>query len=70
MSQVTINQAINCWVLCIQIDGQLIRSYSATKLIDVIGLATTLQLHITNIDELPLSQYLNQGDENGIKTVL
>lgn len=45
------------WILCITRDRQVIRSFTAKRLIEVIDVANLLQLHISNIDELPLNQY-------------
>lgn len=53
----TINQALDTWVLCIQTNEQLYKSLTFEKLIDAIDCASMLQLHVDNIDDLPLPQY-------------
>lgn len=50
----------NVWVLSVESDEQVYFAYTARTLIQAIGMASDLQLHITNIDQLPLNQY-NQG---------
>lgn len=55
--QVTINQSLDTWVLCITSGDQVIRAYTVNRLIDALDMACTLQLHVDNEDELPLRQY-------------
>lgn len=54
---VTINQSLETWVLCFSLNDQVINSYTVTKLLDAIELASVLQVHIDNINDLPLRQY-------------
>lgn len=42
-------------------DLQVLRTFTVGPLIEVIELASLLQLHVDNIAELPLSQYLPQA---------
>ncbi len=48
------------WVLRFKLNGQMIKSYTFKRLIEAIDTASVLQLHVSNIDALPLTQYLNQ----------
>lgn len=54
---VTINQSLETWVLCFSLNGQVINSYTVKKLLEAIELASVLQVHIDNINDLPLRQY-------------
>lgn len=59
--RVSIYPVLDQWVLVITGNGHLYYSFTAKRLLSCIGVASSLQLHISNIDELPLTQYLNQG---------
>lgn len=52
------------WVLkinsCLSDGQKFCRVYLTERLIRAINLASELQLHVTNINELPLNQYLNE----------
>lgn len=56
--RVTINQSLDVWVLCISFGDRVIKAYTRPRLIEVLDVAYVLQLHIDNVDELPLNQYL------------
>lgn len=56
--KVTINQSLNCWVLCISRNEQVLKVYTRKTLVALIDVACVLQLHVDNISELPLTQYL------------
>jgi hypothetical protein len=58
---VYIRQIQDRWVLSIESDVQVLYAYTDFKLIDVLGVACLLKLHVTNADELPLNQYLKVG---------
>ncbi len=58
---VVISLILGHWVLCISKNDQVIKAYASEKLIDALDLANLLQLHVSNIAELPLTQYANQG---------
>lgn len=47
----------NQWQLVFLINGQVSKSYTRKKLIEVLDLANELQVHVSNADCLPLSQY-------------
>ncbi len=49
------------WVLLLVNNDHLIKSFTFKRLIDAINTASELQLHVSNIAELPLTQYANQG---------
>lgn len=53
------------WHLISLRDGQVFRVWSHSRLIEAIETACTLQLHIDNIAELPVSQYLLQSEGTG-----
>ncbi len=55
--QVIIKQLYGVWILSVENSEQVIWFYTDRRLISVIDMANTLQLHITNISELPLNQY-------------
>jgi hypothetical protein len=46
--------SINSW------DHGLLNSWTCPKLIDIIDMANILKIHIDNVDELPLNQYVIQ----------
>jgi hypothetical protein len=48
------------YVLTFEDDQKVYNCYTFKRLIDAIGMASILQIHVTNIEELALSQYLNQ----------
>lgn len=53
------NKCNGTWFLVMSRDGQVIKFWSFTKLIHALETASLLQLHVDNVNELPLSQYLN-----------
>jgi hypothetical protein len=53
------------WHLMLSIDSQVLSIHTRPTLIEVLGVASTLQIHVTNVAELPLTQYLTQGVEDG-----
>lgn len=63
--RVQIEQHLNQWCLVCLCNDQVICAFATNKLIEVIDLANQLQLHIDNIDELPLPQY-KIGDYNEV----
>jgi predicted restriction endonuclease len=44
-----------------QTDIQVLKLYTVNRLIEALDLATQLQLHIDNIETLPLTQYILQA---------
>lgn len=50
------------WHLMLSIDDRVTNLWSKGKLIEVVELASCLQIHITNLSELPLTQYSIQGE--------
>lgn len=51
------------WELNIsQENGQVFKTWPVRKLIHAIDLANTLQLHVDNITELPITQYALQSE--------
>lgn len=73
--QVLIFQSGNSWTLQISramprrwrpADIQVLRLFTVHKLIEALDLASQLQLHVDNIQELPLTQYASQGNETGV----
>lgn len=44
----------------VEVDSQTLMLYTVERLIEAIDLASTLQMHISNIAELPLTQYCRQ----------
>jgi hypothetical protein len=63
MSHVEVQRICSTWALIVSIDGQVMFTYTDRQLINVIGMASSLQMHIDNLSELPLNQYLtlNEG---------
>lgn len=61
LMQVTINQSLDLWVLCIASGEHVIISWTFTRLMEAIDMASLLQLHVDNVADLPLEQYLNRG---------
>lgn len=45
----------------VEVDSQVIRLFTVSRLIEALELASTLQLHVDNISELPVSQYALQS---------
>lgn len=45
-------------------DIQVLRVWTLPRLIDTIEMASALQLHVNNIQELPISQYALQSNYN------
>ncbi len=58
--RVTIYGQTGNWVLSIARNGQVIKLWTLETLYEAIQLASELQLHVDNINELALSQYSNQ----------
>jgi hypothetical protein len=50
------------WHLNLTLNGNVIKSYTFKRLVLAIERASELQLHVNNIDELPLTQYKNQSE--------
>lgn len=57
----TINQSNDCWVLCLLINDQVIKSYTFDRLIEALDCACLLQIHVSNESDLPLNQYYKVG---------
>lgn len=51
------NKCNGTWFLVMSKDSRVIKFWSFNRLIQAIDTACTLQLHVDNIDELPLNQY-------------
>lgn len=45
------------WFLIVSKDGQVFKFWSFCRLIEALEMASTLQIHVSNADELPLNQY-------------
>lgn len=58
--RVEIVQVLSQWCIVCTFNGQVLWALAADKLIEAIDLANTLQIHVDNIDSLPLNQY-SQG---------
>lgn len=56
---VRIEYQYGVWVLWLMRDQHVIKSYTFKRLIQAIDAACALQLHVNNLDELPLKQYAN-----------
>lgn len=63
MSHVEIQRVCNVWTLIVSINDQVILSCTDKRLNRLIDTASALQMHISNIDELPLKQYLTLNEE-------
>lgn len=57
--RVLIERQFGMWALNVYRNGYLIKTLTYKRLIMAIDAASTLQLHIDNIETLPLTQYLN-----------
>lgn len=57
MYQVNIKRILDRWVLYTETDNKVIKVIGTGKLIDLINLASQLQMHVSNVAELPLKQY-------------
>ncbi len=62
--RVLVVQKSGFWLLVFKNRDQVSRSYTFKRLLQAIEQASILQLHISNIEALPLTQYLNQGAQN------
>ena len=49
---------------------QVLRTFTAPKLIHVLDVANALQVHVDNIAELPISQYALQSTDNNSRWIL
>lgn len=59
--KVTITQSFDLWILVIQSDSTY-RIFPHQRLVEALETASTLKVHVDNIDELPVSQYCLQSD--------
>ncbi len=65
MCYVEVQRVCNVWTLLVVINSQAYELFTDTRLTYVIDAASLLQLHISNIDELPLNQYLLTNSKLG-----
>jgi hypothetical protein len=57
MLKVYIRSIVGVWCLTIETDLQVTKAYTFKTLLEALDVAGALQLHVDNVNDLPLNQY-------------